>query len=142
MTLHVSYSDSAAKQIAQLRDAAAKSPHSARAALYQAIKKCLTELLTSERHALNKKHALRKELAGVFRRRLGGRYRLFYIVSSQHKRVIVLFIGYRKEGGRDDAYEVARKRILGGEFDGLFDELGVKRPGRRKTVHKTRRRRR
>lgn len=44
------------------------------------------------------------------------------------KRSILLWVGYRKEGDKNDAYEEMRRRMKNGDFDVHFEELGIKKP--------------
>ncbi len=71
---------------------------------------------------------LKEDLAGVFRVKVGKRIRIFYLASSVHNTAIVLMIGYRKEGDKNDAYEVLRRLLHRGAFDAHFAELGVRKP--------------
>ncbi len=59
---------------------------------------------------------------------LPGRYRLFFRVfdTSEMKAILFLWLGYpRKEGDRNDCYEVFTKMMNRGEFPEKLDELIV-----------------
>ncbi len=53
---------------------------------------------------------LTDELAG-YRRIKKGRYRVFYQVDEARRLVSILFVGFRKEGDRRDAYREFQKLI-------------------------------
>jgi len=57
-----------------------------------------------------------------------GRLRVFFIASEPTKRAIVLCLGYRKAGDKNDAYEEVRRLIRRGSFDPQFAELGITKP--------------
>lgn len=69
-------------------------------------------------------HALDGDLSAV-RRVRRGRLRIFYIASDARETVIVLFIGLRREGERDDAYKAFRALLDNGDFEPQFEELGI-----------------
>ena len=81
---------------------------------------------------LNKKFALTGTLTNMFRMKKG-RTRVCWIASSERREVIVLFISDtpRKEGDAHDPYKIFAGLVMSGQFDGLFDRLGVKRPNRK-----------
>lgn len=81
---------------------------------------------------LNKKFALTGSLTNMFRMKKG-RMRICWIASSERREVIVLFISHtpRKEGDARDPYEIFAGLVMSGQFDELFDRLGVKRPNRK-----------
>lgn len=88
------------------------------------------------RNPIDRKHALSGNLSNIFRFKKG-RIRICWIASSAQRVVQVLFISdtLRKEGDRRDPYEVFGKLVQSGEFDAIFDGLGIKRPERRAAVH-------
>ena len=55
---------------------------------------------------------LTEDLAG-YRRLKKGRYRVFYRVDEDQALIRILFIGFRKEGDKSDAYRLFRKLIGG-----------------------------
>ena len=60
-----------------------------------------------------------KALGGEFRglrslRAAGQRYRIVYRVEAETVIVFILAVGLRREGGRDDIYELARKLMRSG----------------------------
>jgi toxin YhaV len=55
---------------------------------------------------------------------LPDRYRLFFLVLKEKAAIIILWLGYpRKQGAKDDCYEVFIKMILRSEFPTSFVEL-------------------
>jgi toxin YhaV len=55
---------------------------------------------------------------------LPSRYRLFFKVFPESKRLVILWLGYpRKEGDKNDCYAVFEKRIEQGYYPDKFDEL-------------------
>lgn len=118
----------AAAQLKEWRARALVKPRSAAGKLWKSVREVLDDWLTDPELALAHKHALTDDLKNVFRIAFGARMRLFYLVSSRRRRVVVLLIGYRKDGDKNDAYEVLRRRIKAGEFDAIFEELGVEKP--------------
>jgi toxin YhaV len=55
---------------------------------------------------------------------LPDRYRLFFKVDNQKKAIVILWLGYpRKEGDKNDCYEVFKKMVARGEFPENFDQL-------------------
>lgn len=64
----------------------------------------------------NQGKALTHELAG-FRRIRFSRYRILYTVDDDRGVVWVATIGIRREGSRDDVYELARKLFRAGLLD-------------------------
>lgn len=78
--------------------------------------------------ALAHQNMLKDDLAGVLRVKVGRRHRIFYLASSEKRRAIVLMFGFRKEGDKNDAYEVVRRLVRKGAFDAHFAALGVKKP--------------
>ena len=75
--------------------------------------------------------ALSGPLSRIFRVKKG-RFRICYIGSSKQRRITVLYISdsMRKEGHATDPCSILTKLVSSGEFDTLFDQLGVKRPKR------------
>ena len=55
---------------------------------------------------------LTDDLAGYYRVKARGRYRVIYQVAMLEELVIVVVVGIRKEGDKRDAYRVAKKRLL------------------------------
>jgi mRNA-degrading endonuclease RelE of RelBE toxin-antitoxin system len=78
---------------------------------------------------LNRSHALRGELANVFRLRKG-QLRICWIASSKLRRVCILFISetLRKEGDANDPYVIFQKIVDAGQLDSIFAQFGVRRP--------------
>ena len=54
------------------------------------------------------------ELAGYRSIRAAGRYRIIYRVENDTVRVVVVYLGMRKEGAKDDAYALAKKLLRAG----------------------------
>ena len=74
---------------------------------------------------LETKHGI--SLGGVNRAKQG-RLRIYWIASSAKRLVYILFIGYRKEGDRKDAYRKFVAHLRRGSFDRLFANLDQKNP--------------
>jgi hypothetical protein len=81
---------------------------------------------------LNKNHALRGKLSNVFRIRKR-RMRIMWVASSAKRRVCILFISetLRKEGDKNDPYEIFEDLLDSGVFDQTLQELGVKMVAKR-----------
>ena len=81
---------------------------------------------------LNKRYALEGGLSNVFRIRKG-RMRICWIASSKTRRVLILYISetLRKEGDAADPYRILTKLVASGEFDDLFEQMGVRIPQKR-----------
>jgi hypothetical protein len=97
------------------------------AAPYETVADVIRTIVANPELAFMPKHALRSPLAGVFRIKKG-RFRLFFIASREKQAAIVLFLGYRKEGDKRDAYSEFERHLRRGAFDPQFVELGMKRP--------------
>jgi toxin YhaV len=55
---------------------------------------------------------------------LPSRYRLFFKVFPESKQIVILWLGFpRKEGAKDDCYEVFTKRLEAGYYSRSFEEL-------------------
>jgi mRNA-degrading endonuclease RelE of RelBE toxin-antitoxin system len=78
---------------------------------------------------LNKRYALRGKLSNIFRLRKG-RLRICWIVSSQMRRICILFIAQtlRKEGDANDPYVIFQNLLESGLFDEVMQKLNVKMP--------------
>ena len=78
---------------------------------------------------------LTRELAG-FRdlRAVGQRYRVLYRVEEVRRVVQVVAVGLRREGARDDIYELARRLLRSGLIEPArgVSRRKSKKPGRRK----------
>ena len=131
MALQLKASQYAAEQINQARASAEARPNSAHDAVWRALKKLLVEVVTSEDLAFSSATALGRRgpvnLAGVRRAKLG-RQRVFFLASRERRLAIVLMLGFRKEGDRNDAYVEIVRRIRRGEFDEQFREAGITKP--------------
>lgn len=131
VALQLKTSQYAAEQINQARANAEARPNSAHDAKWRALKKLLQEVVSSEDHALSAATALGRRgpvnLAGVRRAKLG-RERVFFLASREKQIAIVLMLGFRKEGDRNDAYVEIVRHIRRGEFDEQFREAGITKP--------------
>ena len=78
---------------------------------------------------IDRKYALSGHLANIFRIKKG-RYRICWVASSEHRIIFILFISesLRKEGDANDPYRVFTKMVMTGEFDSVFDQLGIRKP--------------
>jgi len=105
-------------------------PQCAEAILYRAIKAAVDTVLSSAEKVDAPQHKLRAPLTNVCRLKPGpaSRYRLFFIFSLKHRKSIVLWIGFRKEGDRKDAYTQFTKMLQKGTFDEQFRELEIPIP--------------
>jgi len=76
---------------------------------------------------IDRRNALVGNLSNIYRYSKG-RIRIFWIASSQKRKVYVLYISDRprKEGDAYDPYEVFGRMVLSGRFSAFFDELGVR----------------
>ena len=55
---------------------------------------------------------------------LPARYRLFFRAFKEHKIIIILWLGFpRKEGDKNDCYEVFSKKVADGDFPKSIDKL-------------------
>ncbi len=131
MALQLKTSRYAAEQINQARANAEARPNSAHDATWRALRKLLQEIVTNEDLAFSAATALGRRgpvnLSGVRRAKLG-RQRVFFLASRERQLAIVLMLGFRKEGDRNDAYVDIVRRIRRGEFDEQFREAGITRP--------------
>jgi toxin YhaV len=65
-----------------------------------------------------------KSFSRVKKKGLPDRYRLFFRVFPQEKRIVILWLGYpRKEGDKRDCYAVFSQRVKRGEYPNSFDDL-------------------
>lgn len=76
---------------------------------------------------VNKRYALRGDLANIFRLRKG-RMRICWIASSSMRRVCILFISesLRKEGDANDPYVIFTNLLESGVFDQIITKYGVR----------------
>lgn len=125
--LAVRCSERARLHFKALRERAEASPGTEHAKLWEAIKKAIREGLSHPHIAFSPSQALRGDLNGIWRDKLG-RFRFFYIGSEAKQQVTFLNIGWRKDGSPDDAYEEIKKLLRRTEFDPLFAELGLTKP--------------
>jgi hypothetical protein len=132
VSLQLKSSEHAAGQINEARANAAARPNSAHAAHWRALEKLLREVISNEDHAFSSATALGRRrdsnLPGVRRAKIGERGRVFFLASREKKLAIVLMIGFRKDGDRNDAYLEIARRIRRGEFDEQFREAGIDKP--------------
>jgi hypothetical protein len=116
----------AAKQLAKMHDSATLHPGTAHEAVWDAHRRVIEQVLPEPDLVFSPKH--RCGVPNVYRVKVGQRSRLFYIASSKLKCVALLYIGFRKEGDKGDAYTEIRREIGRGTFDAQFSELGVDKP--------------
>ena len=81
------------------------------------------------RDPFNRRYALTGNLSNIFRMQKG-RLRICWIGSSARRTIYVIFISetLRKAGDVNDPYRLLTNMVLSGEFDALFEGLGLKRP--------------
>jgi len=128
VALGVAYTLAASTQISQYKAEALAHPSKYQAALYEAIKKAITDIVASEDLAFHRQFALGGDLAGIRRVKVMKRFRVFFIASSSKKAARVLLIGFRKAGDKNDAYKDLGRRLINGEFDHAFAEIGMTKP--------------
>ena len=75
-------------------------------------------------HALDPKFGLGN---GLFRAK-GARWRVVWAASSAKGTAIVLLVGHRKDGDRNDVYALLDRILATEEFDDLFAWLGATKP--------------
>ena len=127
MTWEVRHSPLAATALAEMKAAAEGAPAGSPATAYDAVAKLIKEVISDPRLAIRRNHMLKGTLANVLRVKTG-RLRIFFLASSARERAVVLWIGYRKEGDRKDAYTEFERLLRAGTFDQQFAELGVAKP--------------
>ena len=114
-------------QFKELKRRAKSHPGTIHEKTWEAFREVVTTVIGSSDVALHPMRALRGELHPVMRQKFG-RFRIFYIVSEHARKAIVLFIGYRRQGDADDAYDEIAQLLRGPEFDLLFSELNLTKP--------------
>jgi hypothetical protein len=120
-------SGGAQAQIDELKARAIRSPGTNHEKVWLALKQVL-EALPLDMVALRRDNMLKRDLAHVWREKCG-RWRIFYLVSSERQRVVVLaLLPGRKQGDKSDPYVLFAKMIKHGDFDQQFAELGVSKP--------------
>jgi hypothetical protein len=108
---------------------AARGKGSQHAALHAGILELIEKVIGESDLALLARNRLSGDLAGILRVKKG-RFRLFYILATEKVAARVLYVGFRKEGDKRDAYEEFRRYLRAGVFDPQFAELGLKKPAR------------
>jgi len=101
--------------------------------LLRIVDECLDKIIPHE--PFSKDRALTGEFANIFRVKKG-RIRICYIASSRAYEIVVLYISetLRKAGDKRDQYVVFSSLVMSGQYDQIFDALGVKRPPRKGTL--------
>jgi toxin YhaV len=65
-----------------------------------------------------------KAFSRVKKKGLPDRYRLFFKVFPESKRIVILWLGYpRKDGDKNNCYAVFAKRVKQGEYPEHFEDL-------------------
>jgi toxin YhaV len=65
-----------------------------------------------------------KAFSRVKKKGLPDRYRLFFKVFPEEKRIVILWLGYpRKDGDKRDCYAVFSQRVKRGDFPDSFESL-------------------
>jgi mRNA-degrading endonuclease RelE of RelBE toxin-antitoxin system len=97
--------------------------------LLRIVDECLDQIIPQD--PLNPKRALRGALSNLFRVKKG-RLRICYTASSGKLTIVVLYIAetLRKEGDKNDPYAIFTNLVMSGEYDHIFERLGVRRPTR------------
>jgi mRNA-degrading endonuclease RelE of RelBE toxin-antitoxin system len=77
------------------------------------------------------RNALSGPLSNMFRVKKG-RLRIYYVVSSKDRNVVILFISQtlRKSGDVNDPYSIFTRLVMTGRFDQVFARLNVRIPPR------------
>ena len=93
---------------------------------FNMVKEAVKKIIPAD--PLNRKYALRGDLANIFRLRKG-RMRICWIASSKLQRVCILFISesLRKEGDANDPYAIFEGLMASGVFDSVIAKYGVRR---------------
>src|SRR5271157_1710502 len=104
-----------------------KDPSNAHCTIFNMIRNSVRELIPSI--AIDKRYALEGPLSNIFRLKKG-RLRICWIASSEHRRVLILFISetLRKDGDVNDPYAIFSKMVMSGQYNEFFEQLGVKIP--------------
>jgi hypothetical protein len=81
------------------------------------------------RDPFNKRYALSGNLSRIFRMQKG-RLRISWVGSSEKRKICIVFISetLRKDGDVNDPYRLLSTLVLSGQFDEIFEELGLRRP--------------
>lgn len=111
----------AREQLRKLKAQARRKPGGAHDQIWQCLKGIVHNLIGSPL-GLRTENQLRKPLQGVQRQKYG-RYRIFYLASEKHKRAIILFVGYRRDGHPSDAYSKFEAMWKRGDFEPQRVEL-------------------
>jgi mRNA-degrading endonuclease RelE of RelBE toxin-antitoxin system len=122
--LNVSRGPLAADQLVKMAEHA---PGTQLTGLYNAVLEIIEKVIGESDLALLPKNHLRPPLSPVLRIKKG-RFRLFYIASTERQAATVLFLGQRKEGDKRDAYIEFTRHLKRGAFDRQFAELGLNPP--------------
>ena len=80
---------------------------------------------------IDRRYALSGDLSNIFRIRKG-RMRICWIASSKQRKVCILFISEtpRKAGDVHDPYVLFASMVMSGQYNHLFELLGVKPPSK------------
>jgi mRNA-degrading endonuclease RelE of RelBE toxin-antitoxin system len=98
---------------------------SAHCTTFNMVREAIKRIIPND--PINKKFALRGDLANIFRLRKG-RMRICWIASSRVRRVCILFISesLRKEGDASDPYVIFTNLLESGVFDQIIAKYGVR----------------
>lgn len=84
----------------------------------RAQKQIIDKLRDLEESPLNRGSALLGELQGYRDVRAAGqRYRIIYAVEEDRVVVLVVYVGMRKDGDKNDVYAIAKKLLRAGLID-------------------------
>lgn len=121
--------EGAYKEMARLAKAAESASNyaSAHCTTFNMVRDAIKRIIPAD--PLNRSYALRGDLSNIFRLRKG-RLRICWIASSKIKRVCILFISetLRKEGDRNDPYEIFKSLLSSGTFDEYIKRFTVRIP--------------
>lgn len=79
----------------------------------------------------NPARGLQRPLSNIFRVKKA-RMRICYAASSKAAKIVILYISEtpRRAGDAHDPYSIFTRLVLSGRFDGVFSDLGLKKPVR------------
>lgn len=97
---------------------------------FRMVEEIITKIIPHEPFSITR--ALSGKLSNFFRVKKG-RIRVCYVGSSEHRKIVVLYISEtpRKQGDINDPYAIFTKIVMSGKFDEAIASLGIKPPDRK-----------
>ncbi len=97
--------------------------------LFNMVEELLDKIIPHDPFAHGK--GLSGALSSCFRVKKG-RLRVCYTGSSKQRKIVILYISNtpRKAGDVHDPYAIFTQLVMSGEYDRIFERLGVRRPRR------------